>query len=166
MAKVIKHFEGFGTSTPYTVPSGKITQIQGSFSFRANVTALTSPSFTFGDTVVFNDLEFQTGFHWIYNADAAWILPFGGQGGSQAATVASVRFVVGTSTTRNYDFGRNGITFAGGQLFAANHNMNNGTGATFSPAPRIYLSAGDTLSFNAVSNSNVGFNFIAIEEDT
>lgn len=165
MAKVIKHFEGFGTSTPYTVPTGKIAQIQGSFTFKSTSAGLVSPSFTFSTTEVFFDVNNHTGIHWILNADSAWIVPFGGTGGSSASTTSSVRFLVGTNTPDSDTTGRSGMNFAGGNLSASNHNMTNGTGSTYSPAPRIYLSAGDSLSFTAVTSSSVGYNFIAIEED-
>jgi hypothetical protein len=160
MARVIKHFEGNGTGTPYTVPAGKVAQIQGFITCVAtdSVEADRTGSFTFGDTTVFMASNYYGGVHWVLNSDATHIQQVGLAGTNRRADV-SMR--AGSTTQLN--------TFAAGPIIRFEgttiYNVGVGNGGFDIPAPRIYIGAGDSLSFTQGTDNYIGYNIIAIEED-
>lgn len=156
MARVIKHFEGNGTSTPYTVPAGKVAQIQGLITLTAATGSGGSGSFRFGDTTVSMSTQFGGGAHWILNSDATHIQPTG----TSSSILTTISMRAGSQTT-----GGGSFVFNGSMTYVVAISSSVPGAFIPPPAPRIYIGAGDSLIFTQGTDSYTGYNIIAIEED-
>ena len=161
MARVIKHFEGNGTGTPYTVPAGKVAQIQGLITFvSADVSSTQrTGNFTFGDTTVFMAANYLGhGLSIILNSDATQVQPVGA---SNAGAVRAFSIRAGSTTLVGNPTAQSGPVVG----FSNVAQYTNTDSAFTVPAPRIYIGAGDSLSFTQGTDAYIGYNIIAIEED-
>ena len=157
MARVIKHFEGTGTGTPYTVPTGKIAQIQGSFLFTATGTANVDLTMTMGASRLRCQTYRYGGISWYLSADSSFFLPVG----NDQNTLRGLWYTPGSVSSWAQ------IEIQGQAKLTSQYNVA-GTNIDFAynlPAPRVYMGPGDALAFNQGSGGYLGYNFIAIEED-
>jgi hypothetical protein len=161
MAKVIKHFEGTGASTPYTCPAGKIAQIQGIIQMGSNSGSSTSQNmyFQFGSTRYSGSFRYAGTVTLTMGPDSSWFMP----GISSTNGEAILSFGIGTASTYGY------LRFSGFSDYRGDGTLNAAYDRpTMFPGPRIYLSVGDSLSFTnsgSFGTGVLGYNFIAIEED-